>query len=330
MEEPLPELVRCPPVLVCGFARPSTLASVFDRVREARPSKLYLWLNRAREDRPDEVECWNECVEIFSRVDWPCEVFRNYSERYLECRDSLQTAFTWFFENVDRGVVLEDDCLPALSFFRFCGDLLEKYKDDNRIGMIAGHIEHLHLNKMESCGDSYYYDRWSSIWGWASWRRAWRLHDVTMSCVPEITKRPQLFDAFYRDMGCTRRRIAYLPMLKSGKGGSWDGAWFTTMQINNWLCIHPYVNLVSNLGVGKSLRVGASVLLDFIHYRSPWDKCATEEIDFPLRHPPIMMPNPQSERLTLIDMGQIRTLKWWLVRGPYYLICWVIAKFKGC
>lgn len=316
----IPEIIRCPPVLVCGFARPDTLTKVFERIKEVKPSKLYLWLNCPRTDHPDEVSRNLKCKNIFSDIQWPCDVHRNYSTVYLECRESLETAFTWFFDCEERGIILEDDCVPDLSFFRFCGELLEKYKDDKRIGMIGGHVEHLHVDKMNSHGDSYYFDRCSSIWGWATWRRAWAMHDKNMTYYPSLCGQFDIMYGFYRDWPTLRRRRKHLWKIYGRTAASWDGAWFTTMQINNWLCVHPYVNLVSNIGQTQSQRVGTSWLLKVLHYRSPWDSLPTEQVPFPLQHPLTMMPNPFSERYTLLDQGQIHNIKWWLTRAPYYAL----------
>lgn len=327
--EQLAEIVRCPPVLVCGFARPDTLRQVFDRVKEARPSQLYLWLNCPRSDRPDEVARNTECKDILSDIGWQCDVHRNYSSTYLECRDSLEKAFSWFFDNVDRGIILEDDCVPDPTFFRFCGELLEKYKDDQRIGMIGGHIEHLHVTKMISYGASYYFDRFSSIWGWATWRRAWVQHDNNMSYYPKLNDQFEIMYGFYREWSMLRRRRKHLWRIYRREAASWDGAWFTTFLMQNWLCVHPYKNLVSNIGQTQSMRAGMPLLKRVFKYRSPWDSMPTASIEFPLVHPLTMMPNTFSEKQTLIDLGQKHGLKWWLTRAPYYCLNTVVSFFKG-
>lgn len=320
----IPEIIRCPPVLVCGFARPDTLKLVFDRIKEVKPSKLYLWLNCPRADRPDEVARNLECKKIFSDVQWPCDVHRNYSPVYLECRDSLEKAFTWFFDNVDRGIVLEDDCVPDPTFFRFCGELLEKYKDDGRVGMISGHLESSHVSKMETYGASYYFDRCASIWGWATWRRAWRMHDPLMQYHVELDRQFDIMYGFYRDWPCVKRRKKRMWQLYDRSTGSWDGAWFTTVQIENWLVVHPFVNLVTNVGCGKSSRVETAGRTDTAKRRVWYDCCPTTPMSFPLVAPLTMMPNPFAEKNMFIDVFNLNYKRWWLKNAPI----WAMNKIK--
>lgn len=324
MDENMPELIRCPPVLMCAFARPDTLKLVFERVREARPSRLYLWLNHPRAEKPDEVDRNCQCRAIFDSVDWPCEVHRHYSDVYLECRNSLESAFTWLFETEDRGIILEDDCVPDLTFFRFCGELLEKYKDDGRVGMISGHLESSYVPQMKTYGASYYFDRCSSIWGWATWRRAWRMHDPLMKYQPELDKQFDIMYGFYRDWPCVKRRRKRMWQLYDRATGSWDGAWWTTVQMQNWLVVHPFVNLITNVGCGKSSRVESVTPPDDGKKRPWFDCCPTQPMSFPLVAPLTMMPDPFAERNMFIDVFCLNYKRWWLKHAPG----WALNKIK--
>lgn len=316
------EAVRCPPVLIIGFKRPSTLGPVFNRVREAKPSRLYLVLNRAREERPDEVAAVDACKKIFEGVDWPCDVKRKYSSEYTECRTQIERAVTWFFDNEEEGIVLEDDCLPDLSFFRYCGELLERYRNDGRIGMICGHQEHLHMRKLKSYGCSYYFDRFVTIWGWAGWRRAWRMHDLTMAYVPKLLNEFDRMSCLIPNKRFRKRRKLNIELNSKHMTGSWDGAWHISLQTNGLLCIHPFRNLISNLGVGKSSHAersgrasGAFVKLT----KSPWDSAPTVSMDFPLVHPTAIVPYVESERWAFRDvfryLGPFDALGEFLVRN---------------
>ena len=321
---------KCPPVMMCGFARPDLLGEVFSRVRDARPEKLFLVLDAPRAGRDDDVEANARCREIFSNVDWPCEVHRNYATENMGCRTRMESAITWVFEHVDRAIILEDDCCPDPTFFRFCGELLEKYKDDDRVGMIGGSVENLHVDCLRRHGESYYFDRWASIWGWATWRRAWSRHDPQMSYFPELHDQFDVMYGFYRDWPTVRRRRQRLWNLFRRIDGAWDGAWFTTMLIQNWLCIHPYSNMVSNTGCGVSSRTSSGVLKRLFRYRSPWDRRPTVPMEFPLVHPLTMMPDVVAERHTLEDFGELHTWRWWITRFPYYcanaVLRWILGR----
>lgn len=296
----------CPPVLVVGFNRPECLREVFDRVKEARPSELFLALDFPRVGRSDEKQ-YEECKKIFDGVDWPCTVHRNYSDSNMGCRDRMTSAITWAFETVDRLMIFEDDCVPDMTFFRFCSELLEKYKDDMRIGMIAGCDEHFHVGDLELNGDSYYFDRFASIWGWATWKRVWDIHDADISYWPEFRKRFHLMDGFFRNKRAVKNRMLYTDLLYQRKAGAWAGCWATHLYKENMLCIHPGVNLISNNGCGYSSRTDSRMKKRWWRpmKRNPWDRRPTKPMQFPLKHPVTMLPNIESEYWRFKDSEEV-------------------------
>ena len=125
-------------VLILFFNRPKMLEKVFEQVRLARPSRLYLFQDGARAGRPDDIENVAKCREVVSNIDWECEVHTNYQEKNLGCDPSEYVSQKWMFENEEMGIVLEDDDVPSQSFFPFCKELLERYKNDERVNMICG------------------------------------------------------------------------------------------------------------------------------------------------------------------------------------------------
>ena len=294
---------NCPPVLIVGFNRPECLREVVDAIRKAQPKQLFLALDYPREGRPNDVPGYEACKQVFDTIDWPCEVKRNYSEKNLGCRDRMTSAITWAFESVDRLMIFEDDCVPEQSFFPFCAELLEKYKDDSRIGMIAGCDEHFHVKNLELHGDSYYFDRFSSIWGWATWKRVWDKHDVNISYWPEFRKRFDLMYGFYHNKRATRERMLYTDKLYRREAGAWAGCWATYLYKENMLCIHPAVNLISNNGCGKSSRDPSLTRKCWWRREkpNPWDRRPAEPIKFPLQHPISMLPNVFSEHWRFLD-----------------------------
>ena len=126
------------PILFLIFNRPDTTKVVFERIREIKPSRLYVAADAPRQGKDKEAELCRQSRSIIDSVDWPCEVKTLFREENLGCKKAISSAITWFFEQEEYGVILEDDCLPDLSFFRFCEELLIKYKDDERIGHIGG------------------------------------------------------------------------------------------------------------------------------------------------------------------------------------------------
>ena len=291
------ELNQCPPVAIFGFARPESLKLVFEKVRTAKPDKLFLILDYPRSGRDDDIVGWNASKKIFEGVDWPCQVMRNYASENMGCRDRIESGITWAFEFVDRLVILEDDCVPDSTFFRFCGELLEKYKDDTRVGMIAGCDEHFHVKDIDFHGDSYYFDRYPSIWGWATWKRAWERHDPKLGYWTEFRKKFYLLGEYFQKTYALDARMIYTDQLAARTAGTWDGCWVTTMYKENWLCIHPVVNLISNYGCGCSSREENKIKAHWWNKarKSNWDRRPTAAMQFPLVHPITMLPHIESE-----------------------------------
>jgi len=303
------EFIDCPPVLVVGFNRPDYLIQVFDAVRQARPKELFLALDAPREGRND-LPGYEASKKIFQSVDWPCNIHYNYADKNMGCRVRMTSAISWALDHVDRIVIFEDDVVPDLTFFRYCSELLERYKDDQRIGMIAGHDEHLHLKKIDTYGDSYYFDRIASITGWATWRRAWRLHDVDMAYWPDVRKRFSLFNEIIKNRLYLKHLLSYNDKLFEHRVGAWAGMWLITMQKENMLCVHPFVNLTSHIGV-ESAREG-----DLL---SAFNNRKRQAMEFPLKHPNVMLPRGDCEKYYYHDLWGINyTVKdfaWYLVTG---------------
>src|SRR5687767_13684909 len=167
--------LRRTPVALLVFNRPQATARVFEAVARARPPRLLVVADGPRADRPDDGELCHQTRAIIERVDWPCEVMKDYSDTNLGCRKRVSSGLDWVFSNVADAIILEDDCLPEPSFFPFCEELLERYRDDERVAMIrAGNF----LEGRRVASTSYYFSRWFHIWGWATWARAWKHNDV--------------------------------------------------------------------------------------------------------------------------------------------------------
>ena len=163
--------MKTAPVLLIIFNRPDTTARVFEAIRAARPTELYIAADAPRENRSEDKRLCEEAKKITEKIDWPCEVHRLYQEKNLGCKRGPIASITWFFENVEAGIILEDDCVPHPSFFAFCSELLEKYADDKRIMHVSGN--NFQFGKMR--GDaSYFFSEYTLSWGWATWRRAWQ------------------------------------------------------------------------------------------------------------------------------------------------------------
>ncbi len=283
------------PILLLVFSRPDTTRQVFGRIREARPKKLYIAADGPRRDRPEEAERCREVRELVTRIDWDCELKTLFRETNLGCRKGSPGAITWFLDEAGEGIILEDDCVPHPHFFRFCRELLERYRDDARVMQVTG--ANFQGGWRRDASYSYYFSLLGSSWGWATWQRAWRLFDVDMTAFAEIKAKGYLKDACASEEELTLRMKEF-DRVHSGKvTDSWSYQWKYSMLVNHGLAIIPNANLIMNIGFGP-LATHTRGIPSFIR--------PLGEMEFPLRHPPFMI------RDVVSDARRVRCL----LEGP--------------
>jgi hypothetical protein len=273
------------PILFLTFNRPMQTQRVFDRIRQIKPHRLYFAADGARDNRAGEKAICEEVRDIvLKNIDWECEVKTLLRDNNLGCKNAVSSAITWFFENEEEGIILEDDCLPDLTFFPFCAELLEKYRDDKRIMMISA-INH---QKDKVRGDySYYFTRYNGIWGWASWRRVWELYDVDMKLLPEILENGYFYDIF-QDKTATRKWERDFKKVFEGKNDTWDYQFTLTCLIHGGLCINPATNLMSNIGFDNNATHTSIGSMQTANLPSI-------PMRFPLKHPPYIIRDAKAD-----------------------------------
>jgi FkbM family methyltransferase len=232
-----------PPVLFLIFNRPDLTKRTFEAIREVQPSQLFIAADGPRSDRPDDVRNCDECRAIVAGIDWECRVQTLYRERNLGCREAVQSAITWFFSHVEEGIILEDDCLPDASFFGFCARMLELYRDDMRVMCITGNNFQRGLRRGRA---SYYFSIHNHCWGWATWRRAWELNDLSMAKWPAL-KESRFLHGFLRPYVAMFWEASFDAVFR-GEIDTWDYGWTLSCWANSGLTVTPNVNLVCNMG----------------------------------------------------------------------------------
>lgn len=232
------------PVLFVIFNRPDTTFEVFEQIRKAKPARLYISADGPRTHKPGEDVFCAEARSVIARIDWQCEVKTLFNDKNLGCKDAVSAAITWFFENEEEGIVLEDDCLPSNSFFRFCDVLLEKYRDDTRVRHITGC--NLQQGKKWGTG-TYYFSNRTHVWGWASWRRVWNDYDKNLEKYNTDDIKDKL-QSVYADPLVAETWMNIFTELKAGRINSWAYQLDFINLFNNGLAIIPNENLISNIG----------------------------------------------------------------------------------
>ena len=272
------------PILFLIFSRADTTQRVFNRIREIQPKKLYVAADGPRAHKAGEAERCEQTRAIIRQVDWPCEVKTLFRTENLGCKQAIYQGISWFFEQEEMGIILEDDCLPDLSFFPFCEELLHRYKDDPRIGHIGGTVlvtDFLPANK------SYDFCSITHIWGWASWRRVWRNFDLNFPFwEQDKADRTSLFCNKREEIYCS----SFIPDAIYNRHGlnTWDTLYYFSLRLQHQLSVYPAVNMVENIGLGDPNATHTNKRLRYIY--------KTEAISFPLQHPPHIMRNVRLER----------------------------------
>jgi len=286
------------PVAFIVFNRPDTTAKVFAEIAKARPLKLLVVGDGPRLNRPGEAERVAQTRTIIDRVNWPCEVLTNFSDINLGCRKRVSSGIDWVFEQVEEAIILEDDCLPDPTFFRFCEEMLALYRHDQRIGMISG--DNFQFGRRYGL-DSYYFSKFVHIWGWASWRSRWQgSYDESLQHWPLIRDSGRLSDLVVDDDEVSYWEEVFENVYK-GRINTWDYQWVFA----NWLAgrnaVIPSKNLVSNIGFG----IGATHTLS----ESPLADLPVSPMAFPMIHPLAFVRNREADRYFHANYIQISSLR---------------------
>jgi len=272
------------PVLLMSFNRPEKTRRMFEAVRAAAPRRLFIAADGPRPGYPDDLDRCARTRGVFDGIDWPCEVRTRFQDRNLGCKLGVGTAIDWFMSEVDAGIIVEDDCVPTLDFFRFCAELLERYRDAPEVMMIGGHNP---LGAWDGGDASYVFSRTSPIWGWATWRRAWAHYDPAMARWAD----PRAREAVRARMPRTEFRITSqrFDLVYEQRRDSWGFAWAFAMLIAGGVSVMPARNLVANIGFDDEAT----------HTKLRWSKEAnvpTHPLAFPLAHPSSTAPDGDFER----------------------------------
>jgi len=281
-------------VTLIFFNRPDTLLKVFEQVRLAKPPKLFLVQDGAREGNDRDVVRIEACRKIVENVDWDCEVHTNYSDVNLGCGVRPQSGISWVLQQEERTIILEDDCVPEPTFFEYCDELLERYKDDERICYISGLN---HFEEWDFGGSSYGFTKGGAIWGWATWRRAWEKYDYSVNGIndPYVVRHIKTVLAgddarvnlWKKTNGLVKEKadISY-----------WDVQWGFVKYSQNQLVIVPKYNMICNIGVGPDSThdVGGSA----IHRKYfDYNNMPVKALELPLIHPKHMLCDTEYDRM---------------------------------
>jgi len=275
------------PIAFIIFKRPNTTQRVFDVIRQARPRQLFVIADGPR--TPEEAPRCEAARAIIDTVDWDCDVRTDYAETNMGLKRRVSSGIDWVFSQVEEAIILEDDCLPDITFFRFCEELLRYYRDEPRVMHISGNN---FLRGRVPIDTSYYFSRHPHIWGWATWRRAWQHYDADMKLWRESNKKHQYLTPFSSQHERNYRRFIWNKVI-AGKTDTWSAQWVFACVAQNGYAVTPNVNLVSNIGAGSD--ASNTFRKRLIH------ELETAPMIFPLRSPETIAINEKADSISVRD-----------------------------
>ena len=263
------------PVLFIVFNRLDLTKRVFERIRQAEPAQLFIAADGSRPLKAGENQ---QCAELrawlLGNISWNCEVKTLFRTQNLGCAEAVSQAITWFFSEVEQGIILEDDCLPHPSFFGFCEQLLHHHKHNPKVWSVGGsNFQH----QRQRGQASYYYSQYATVWGWATWRRAWQYYDLYLSTLPQFKQNNTIAKVFTQEK-LQQKWLKTFEEVHKKQHETWDYSLFFAQWQQGALAITPQKNLVSNIGFDSRA----------VHTTNPRAQKAnlkTAEITQNLKHP---------------------------------------------
>jgi len=286
------------PILILVYNRPDFLKRLIFILKKIKPIKIYI-----KGDGPRKYDDKEKCIavkKVLKNINWNCKVITNFNKKNMGCRTSVSDGINWFFSKEEMGVILEDDCLPNNSFFKYCEILLKKFYNNKNISVISG------SNFQEKIwgNNDYYFSKYNHCWGWACWRRSWKFYDDKMSFWSQWkkTKKWKLFNKSLIERWYWEK---IFNQVFKRKIDSWAYVWTACVWKNNGLTITPNVNLIENVGFDKRATHTVNLRKDY-KYRS------SKELAWPIKHPKLIKVNNQADSFTFSNH----------FKGIYYLWPW--------
>lgn len=235
------------PVLLLIFNSPSTTLRVFEEIRKYQPTELYISADGPRDSKEERI-CTDLRSKVLSSIDWQCNVFTNFVDANKGCARAVSSGINWFFENVEEGIILEDDCLPHSAFFTFCEQLLDFHKNDESVMHISGSN---FLSEPINDNRTYFFSYSASIWGWATWRRAWDKYDMHLNNVNPKQFKEKVQKSIMPDY-VKKHALYRFKFIKKYPFHSWDYQWVLLLFYFDGLTVHPKSSLVNNIGFDEN------------------------------------------------------------------------------
>lgn len=288
------------PVAMIIFNRYDNAHAVLEQIRKAEPSEMFIIADGPRENRSGEKEKCEKARSICDEIDWKCKVHKIFSDVNLGCAKRVTSGLNEVFSQVERALIFEDDCIPALSFFQFADEMLEKYSDNEKIMLVSGSNKCFDPSKKTAdveknsiSKESYFFSKQAQIWGWATWRRAWEKMDLSMKDWPEL-KKEKLVNKIYKKASHRYYWTSAFDYVYNGRANSWAFPWNLSVWRNDGFSIIPKVNLIRNAGFNADATHTSG--------KSIFENRDYNELEFPLVHPDVKEGIERNIEMDMLEM----------------------------
>ena len=237
------------PILLLAWKRPLHTKRVIDAIRKISPTKIYVSCDGPIKDNKENKKLIETVRQIILKeINWECKIFRNFSTHNKGCKAAVADGINWFFNHEEEGIILEDDCLPSKDFFYFCESLLKKYRNDERVWSICGNG---YQNNFDKDNESYFFSKYTDVWGWATWKRCWKYYDPDIKSWINNRTKPLLKDLFSSKREYKYWNKIFDNLYYKKEPNTWDYQWQYLCFLNSGMSCMPFTNLVENIGFGK-------------------------------------------------------------------------------
>lgn len=271
-------MFKIPIVLIC-FNRPSVTRKVFNKIKKQKPSKLFIIIDGPRAKNLNDMRNVKRVKRIVSDINWKCKVYKNFSKNNIGLKKRIVSGLNWVFKKVDKAIILEDDCYPTDNFFTFCESMLSFYQNNKKVLVITGN----NFQKEPVNNKSYYFSKYSHIWGWATWRSTWNLFNDEEKNIQKFL-RSKKFKKINKIIDEQNYWKSMHYQIKQGSLKSWAFYFLINIWKKNGLTVTPNKNLITNLGINKISSSNKNDPNLKIHL-------SKTDIMFPLIHPKIVKVN---------------------------------------
>jgi hypothetical protein len=285
-------------VLLMAFNRPKQTQQVWNAIEKQSPKRVYISLDGPRKDKASDLRNVEVIKKMVENPSWDCKIQFRFSDHNLGCKQNVIAGISWFFDQEEEGIILEDDCVPHPDFFVFCHLLLNQYRYDMRVGSISGTNM---LGKfpdvvasMFRANESYTYARNAWMWGWASWRRAWKNYDGSMWNLDQ-SELNQIMKGLFTDKYERNFWGKKMANIINNKYNTWDYQWIMTHWLYSMVCIIPKNNFITNIGYS-----GEGTFTGHLSDRNPLALIPHQaQSNQPFEHPKFLFANQQFDQLAL-------------------------------